>query len=530
MEMGRLTPDQWNTIYSEVTENNVKVSVLAQQFGVSPQAINQFLRKKGIRQRNERIDKGKRKLSKEIYNHLGVLCTTKKQTAEQALKNLVLEKPELGKLINGQLIESVIHPATLNRYLREDDLNKRSKLKRGSSRMVAERVNQVWQWDSTRATQWYVDQERDGDIVIDFANELSENKNRSNNKSKLTFMVFQDMCSRKVWFKVVAHENTFTWLEFFYEVASEVGLPENIYSDNARMFSKSGKIRGVLEALGVTFFSHLPGNSQAKGMVEKTIQKLEVEARVTLIEKAKTLKQYNKILAMLAKEYNYRVHSTTKQAPEMLFHSHYPLITKREAPDKDTYKRLCPNWDGRKLNNNLSIKWMGKEFQAVEHRDILVNYIGKTVRVEEHHQRQDLVYIILEGREIEAKDIRIHGEKTTVFGQFKDLPESNRERRLKEFDEYKENVELRANYEKRMRQTYTEKKRLQPKEVIPFDNSVLKRKGRKLDISAAKSYIAFKGINVRPMLPALSNLFDGGLDVYESDVDSLIREFMAKEA
>ncbi|GMT48553.1 MAG: hypothetical protein IEMM0008_0092 [bacterium] len=534
--MGKLTGIEWDELCDTVLSEGDEVkTLLAKEHGVTVQSVNAQLRKRGHRQRRERSDKRKRKISNQAYKELVILSTTRKRTAEDTIKDFIFHHPEHGRIKDGQIMESLIHPATLSRWLREDDLNKQSKLKKGAFRMVADRPLHVLQWDSTRATQWYVDHEEDGNIVIGFVSHLSENKSRSNHKSKLTFMAFQDMFSRKVWFKVVTHENAVTWLEFFYEVAIEMGLPENIYSDNASMFSRAGKVRTVLGTLDVKFQSHLPGNSKAKGMIEKTIQKLEMGARVTLIEKAKTLEQYNEILSYLAKEYNHRVHSTTGMTPDQMFYSHYSMITKREAPSYTDFKRIAPRWDERVLKTNLSVEWGGKAYQCREQRKILADYVGKKVRVEEHPKRPDVIYIVLEGREIEAFDIKLHGEITKTFGDYKDLPLSKKERFLKEIDDFKADSKAKgedvvsASYKRRFEESFTEYE-ARPKDIIPFNQALIERKGELLDFDEAKIYCASHGINVSSVIPILVNLFGERETVYESELDPLIRQEQIKQA
>jgi hypothetical protein len=444
-----------------------------------------------------------------------------RRPAEEAIKDLILNDTLKGKIEDGRIVESPIHPTTLNRWLSNDELGRKSKLKRASLRLTTNHPLEVLQWDSTRATQWYVDKVKDDNCIIKYISPLSENKNRSNKKTKLVFMAFQDMFSRKVWFKVDTHESSQTWLEQFYEVTSQVGMPKYIYTDNASIFHRNGAVNKTLKELNIELLTHIPGNPQAKGMIERSIQFLEKRATITLVEKATTLKGYNDIVNTIANEYNSRTHSTTELAPDMLFYSHLQNQTVVMPPNYDDFMSISPKWDNRILMTNFTVKWNGKTYQAKTHKNILTNYTGKQVRVEENIKYHDKINLIIEGKEIDALNINIHGEDTISFGEFNQLPESKKTKLLKQLKEHK----VSANYNERLNQTFTNYEENYEKPNIVAFNVKKDINHIKHDFESASIYLASSGIEMtKTMRSTLYNLFGDRTTVYESELDSIIRK------
>ncbi len=529
--MPRLTNSEWEDIIDILTTQGLSlIPELAKKYGVTPQSVNRQLRKYGYRRRNKRSDKGEKILPENVYHKLVLLVNTYKRPAEEAIKDLIIDGTIKGEIENGQLIKSPIHPSTLRRWLRDDELGRKSKLKKASLRLTTSYPLEVLQWDSTRATQWYVSHEKNNDSVVKYISPMSENKNRSNKKTKLVFMAFQDMFSRKVWFKVDTHESTQTWLQQFYEVTSKTGLPKYIYTDNASMFHRSGVVNKTLKELNVELLTHIPGNPQAKGMIERSIQFLEKRSSITRIEKITTLKQYNQMVNAIANEYNSRTHSVTDMAPNTLFYSHLQHLTVVMPPDYKSFMSLCPKWDSRLLMPNFTIKWNGKTYQAKTYRNILSNSIGKKVKVEEDIRDRDKINIIAEGKEIKALNIDIYGEDIIPFGAFKQMPESKKDKLKKELESYKNvttgsyttRIEMVSGLEK------VSKKQYEKPNVVNFN---IKRNINQTahDFESACIYLASNDIKVTTAVElTLENLFGDRNKIYESELNSLIRK--VKEA
>ena len=143
---------------------------------------------------------------------------------------------------------------------------------------------------------------------------------------------------------------------------------------------------------------------------------------------------------------------------------------------------------------------------------------------------------MVEGREITAYDITVHGEDVRTFGEYKDVPESQRKKLLDDLKDYEAHSKAQntnkvsADYKKRLNQEFTEPE-INPASVIPFDTAKLQRHGPEVDFIEAKYYLARNGISATTEITnILKNLFGDRDKIREFELVPLVNREKAKQA
>lgn len=164
--------------------------------------------------------------------------------------------------------------------------------------------------------------------------------NTSSRRVKIWVAVMKDDCSRKMFFRFIAIDkpNSCHVMDFLLEAFREMGVPLSLYTDNDSVIGSMLNRRGYAildrvfaESGGFKHETHLPGNPNATGKVENAHQTVErTERLIGLCGEEPTIEELNEFAENYCYKYNWTVHRTTGEMPELMFRRGHGVM--RMAP------------------------------------------------------------------------------------------------------------------------------------------------------------------------------------------------------
>ena len=440
--MPHLAPDQKELVRRECGgltghERTRKVRELASRLNCHATTIYRVLQPKEARR--HRADRGQRTCQVEggILKKMFALSTKDLSSTE------VIDLAEL----NGWIEPGAISAATYNRYLSQEQLSKQQRERSiRPFRFFEESFsNERHYLDITQFEDYFVDP----DGSIGYESNLQHSKNRAGNrKPRLQLFAIIDGHSRVKFSLLYMGKNVLNWIDFLvkaWSAKSDIyafpfqGRPHDLYSDNEGIFRSPLMIR-FLESMDVHYHAHMPGESRAKGKIEKAIGDVTRRFRNTLRlqvyerQQKPQLARANELLEDLLALLNNRVHSRTRQEPLIRwragFHSDRRI---RLMPDERVSDRFFYAMDHRVIQGDITLQLLGKKWQ-LPRKEPFLSYSGFTVPVFYHPGEPELksVYVVVDDVEHEITHATPVIEQA---GEYHAIAESEHEKRLQELAE-----------------------------------------------------------------------------------------------
>ena len=212
----------------------------------------------------------------------------------------------------------------------------------------AELPNDLWQADIMH-----------GPLIVD---------GKGNKRKAFLFAIIDDHSRLIVNAGFYLNERLENFLDCFKKAAAKRGLPRKLYLDNGPAF-RSHQLRLCLSALGVQLIHCKAYVPQGKGKIERWFRTCRLRF-LPLLKNDLTLEGVNgKLEEWLQKDYQFKIHESTRQSPTDRFVNKIELI--RQAPGNlNDYFRMKVV---RQVANDRTVRLCGKFFEAP------AALIGKTV-------------------------------------------------------------------------------------------------------------------------------------------------------
>lgn len=522
--MPNLSPEQKGIVRRECEglvgrERTQKVQEMALHYDVCPSTIYRAL---PATQRRHRADQGRKKLalSSEVLRKMLAL-TTKGMSAPE-----VIELAE----INGWIGPGAISAPTYNRWLAGLHLSDRQRETwiKPFVRFEEGYANERHYIDITGFPDYFV--ESDGSIG--FESTLSASKNRpGNRKPRLQLFLLSDGFSRSQYGNFYMGKNTLNWVDFAIRAWSPKedpyafpfqGRPAHLYSDQEKVFFTPIMDR-FLKAMDVHYHHHLPGESRAKGKIERPIGVIQTWLRhafqVMAPDTRLTLTQANAYLHDLLYKINGRVHGTTHQEPQVRWRAGFGGRTIRLMPERAVTDRFFYTCDYRTIQGDLTVQLQGLRWQ-LPRKVPFVNFTGQSVPVYYHPGDLELkaIYVVLDDVEHEVT----HATPVVLpAGEYRKYPLSDQEKLLRELEE----VDLAGMRVDGYKERYAQKTFL-PAEGEALDVEALALPRRAIVRIALVERLQELDRLATPPTAAqrayLDTLYADSREVYEEDLDQVI--------
>lgn len=394
------------------------------QYDVHPSSIYRTLPDEG---RRRRLDRGAEKV--EVPG----------QVLQKMLHLAVVKDLSGPEVIEAAILSSWIEPGaisvpTWNRYLAHRQMSRaqRDRHIEPFRRFEEAYSNQRHYVDITGFPDYFV--EADGSIG--YESTLSTSKNRpGNRKPRLQLFWLVDGHSRTQYGRFYYSKNTLNWLDFLIKAWTPKadpygypfqGRPDNVYSDKESIWF-TPIMQRFLAAMEVHFHHHMPGESQAKGKVERAIGVVETWLRHAFSNMEKvTLQQANVFLDDLLYKINGRLHGTTRQDPLSRWRTGLAGRNIRLMPDAEVSERFFYTQDMRLIQGDMTVRIGGKAWQ-LPRRAPFLNYGGETVPVFYHPGATALrsIFVVIEDVEYEIEHATPLAD---AAGEYRQLPQTAQER------------------------------------------------------------------------------------------------------
>lgn len=366
----------------------------------SKHTVYQRLKELGLnQQRKRRCDWNDSKISQDECRLIGnLLGQSRRDTGKKLLG--VEDVTDILKA-NGKL-NCNISPAHVGRMMKKHNVHPEQLSKPEPHRpMKSLHPNHVWQFDVSLCVLYYLKGSNGLNVMPkdEFYKNKPANLERIKNERVLRYLVTDHYSSSfYLEYFIAPGENSGTLFEFLMHAFSKRherepfnGVPLNLVWD-AGTANQSHMIKHLLNKLGVTALTHLPGNPRAKGQVECTHNIIERHFEGLLFMQAITsVEQLNQHAHDWMRAYNgVKVHSRHKNTRYALWQT-IRQEQLRLAPDLDACKRLLQQTKPitRPVKPDLSIPFAikGESSQAYSLRKIEGINVGDEVMVYENPYR-----------------------------------------------------------------------------------------------------------------------------------------------
>ena len=433
--MPHLSPQQKQFVLRECEgltgrDRTVKLKELSMRLGCHLSSLYRLLPAADDRLR--RADRGEERcpIPKTALRKMLALAAAKDFSA-----NETIEAAEL----NGWIEIGAISEATFNRRLAKRQLSKQQRKKwiKPYTRFEERFSNERHYVDITGFPDYFV--EPDGSIGYESA--LQASKNRPGNRQpRLQLFWIVDGYSRAQFGAFYVGKNALNWIDFLIRAWSSKenpyafpfqGRPHDLYSDMEKIFFTELMTR-FLKAMDVRYHHHEPGNSRAKGKVERPIGIVQKWLRHAFSLKDKlSLQEANDYLqGELLYKVNGRVHSTTHQDPMGRWRAGFPpQHAIRLMPDERITQRYFYTQDQRVIQGDLTVQLFGKKWQ-LPRKVPFINWSGQPVPVF-YHPGEDLkaIYVVIDDIEYEIA----HATPVVqAAGTYRKIEKSQQEKLLEE--------------------------------------------------------------------------------------------------
>lgn len=360
---------------------------LATHFGVGIDRI--YAITKGVRpSRKPRSDRGKRAVDIRTDQNLQLVAGWV-DLYDIKTSDAVMMARERG-------IDVPIEFTTLNRYLREAGLDKRSRrnLRTPHVRFEAKAPGEMFQFDISGLKERWFDTKNRRILSVSTLDISQNHPNTKPTRVRVWRFSLIDDYSRRVYVRYVAVDkpNSSHVVDFLLHAYAELGVPKVLYTDNDAVI-KFGRNKRATEILGKALadrggyevWFHLPGNSRATGKVERLHSTIEGDERfigLYLAERGNlSIDVLNDRFAVaVANRINNRVHSSTGETPMNRWRAGYAVV--RTLDYSQLRSAFMADEFSLKLRDDLTIRFNKKSYQLPTN-DLypFADWIGQKLRV-----------------------------------------------------------------------------------------------------------------------------------------------------
>lgn len=284
--------------------------------------------------RKLRSDKGKSKA--DIFKQPGSRFATQFVVADGLDPALALETARASGFA------TPFSTGTYRKQLLKAGLNKKQVRARRvvHRRFRAGAPGEMFEFDLTGLKTRWLDPKTRRILKVSHLQVSKNHPNQSSRRVRIWAAVVKDHHSAKMFARFIAADkpNSCHIMDFLLECFREMGVPLKLYTDNDSVIGSALNKRGY-EILNRVFASsggfehvkHKPNNPQATGMVENAHQTVEkYERLIGLAGEEPTIDELNKFIENTCHDYNWRVHRTTGEMPEIAFRKGHGVM--RVAP------------------------------------------------------------------------------------------------------------------------------------------------------------------------------------------------------
>ena len=402
---------------------------LAQRFGCSYSRVCELSR--AVRPRRKpRADKGRRKA--DALGHDGLrlateLVVTKHLSPEWALRTA---------RDNGHDIP--VSLATFRRDLRAKGLNRAANRAgvRPYRPFEAEFPGQIFQFDISGVKERWIDHQTRRILHVGSLDVSKNHPNTNPNRIPLWKFSLVDDYSRLKFVRFVAcnKPNSMHCIDFLLEVFRALGVPRVLYSDRDRIIlsKRMARAESILNRLfaesgGFKLDQHQAGNPQATGKVEvahKIVE--EYEKLIGVSYRKRTLEELNEFCIQLCDHYNWRECRATGEKPIIRWQSGKDAL--RIPPDRMLDSAFKADEFTCKLTPQITISFKGQQYQ-LPRKAPFIDWINQKLIVIWPPDESYFWVISLDGNEYEIDRVLAQPDRA---GDFKTLPETNRQRNVKD--------------------------------------------------------------------------------------------------
>lgn len=400
-----------------------------------------------------------------------------------------------------------------------------------------------WFEESFANERHYLDISGFGDYFVEpdgsigFESTLFHSKNRAGNrKPRLQLFMVVEGYSRVAYALFYMGKNVLNWIDFLVRSWSPKeepyrfpfqGRPHHLYSDSEGIFRSPLMVR-FLQAMDVEYGHHFPGNSRAKGKVERVIGEFKERMRhllqIELYEKKNpiSLTRANDLLDDFLFRRNTRPHSRTRQEPLARWRAGFSKERGiRLMPDPSVTDRFFYTMQTRQLQGDLTLQIQGLKWQ-LPRKEPFISRTGQTLQVFYHPGDLELksIYVVIDDVEYEITHATPVPDKA---GQYRKVAQSEYEKRLEKLAE----VDLSQVQVDGYREAYTDKSFLPTQgEALDVEELALPRRA----IARLQLIPRLQGDGIIGTPPTaqerayIDTLYRDGAEVYEDQLDQIIED------
>ncbi len=383
-------------------------------------------------ERKVRSDKGKRALDLE---HDGLRLVAELVVLNNFDVDLAIETAN----VNGCEIPAAL--GTVQRYLREHGLNKRANTKQNNPhrRFEAKAPGEIFQFDMSGVKERWVDIKTRRILHVP-ATEVSKNHpNKKTSRVPLWKFVVKDDFSRVTYMRFIAcnRPTSSHVADFLLEAFRELCIPKMLYTDNdgtitGKRMRRAERILNdaFKESGGFKIETHLPGQAQASGKVERSHQVVEkFEKLFSLDEEHRTLEELDNFARNICTRVNWREHRATGVAPMIRWQSQRQVV--RVPPPALLNSAFKCDEFTRVLSAALTISIDGQVYQLPRKRPFS-DYANQKISIVWPADEADWFVAILPNDDEYQVERKLAG--TDAAGEYKAAEESTRQQNIKRLE------------------------------------------------------------------------------------------------
>jgi len=273
-----------------VSEASQKMKDLAGHYGVPVATVNRWAKKRNLRWRKVKSNKGTSAVSRETLKEASAMLLATRRTSNQ----IALPACDAKEILEDSGIDTKVSTSWFLSRMRQEQISAKDLLRPSPHQtLLSDHPNHVWQFDVTNCLQYFLDErkglgERDTEMTM-YKNKVV--KTAKAIKKELLRYAVVDHCSGAFFFKYfyASGEKASDGSAFLFEAMRPKdemikrtwngssgtklgkyrfhGVPFILIADRGSIMTAKAN-QALFDALRIDFQLHLPGNPRAKGAIE----------------------------------------------------------------------------------------------------------------------------------------------------------------------------------------------------------------------------------------------------------------------
>jgi len=344
-----------------VSEASQKLKDLARHYGVPVATVNRWAKKRGLRWRKVKTNKGTSAVSREVLKEASAILLATRRTSNQ----IPLPACDAKEILEDSGVDTKVSTSWFLARMRQEQISAKDLLRPSPHQtLLSDHPNHVWQFDVTNCLQYFLDEkrglgERDTEMTM-YKNKVV--KTAKAIKKELLRYVVVDHCSGAIFFRYfyASGEKASDGSAFLYEAmrpkdelikrtwngssATKLGkyrfhgVPFILVVDRGSIATAKAN-QALFDALRIELKPHMPGNPRAKGAVEGMMHYINrFEGRLKL-QRPADLDELNR----WALDWCVYINAAQKMrdiAPRSVLWSYITQEQLRLCPDEDLFRLL----------------------------------------------------------------------------------------------------------------------------------------------------------------------------------------------